>query len=139
MANNQGKRRSRGIKDITHARELPQEQLGDEVHESRYPIHLTEDDRLNVRIGWTDRDGVVEWFLGQQVRVADRWEDVVTYDCSHGEPVHRHLFRRTATGSKRYGRSKKVAERTDLEAGYDMVYGLIVEEVNDQRERYLRG
>lgn len=64
------------------------------AEETTYPIELSEDDRLVVRLR-TYRKRIVDFAVMQETLVSGDWEQLARIDCCGGT-VHRHLF--TAEG-----------------------------------------
>ena len=104
------------------------------VTTSTFPVPLSDEDRMVVRLTTGQWDQIVDFAIMQQVLVEGKWRDVVRYDCAHGR-VHAHAFR--------FGRDDPVKEWDlrgcdDLEDGYKRAWGVILSEWQASHRRYFR-
>jgi hypothetical protein len=126
------------VRTFERAIDLPPSPADEIAFVTRVPNNLDSVNRVHTRIGRNAKGEIVDWHIGQQVKVGTIWMDVVSYDCSHGQPVHRHRYRPRTNRSKRVGKPKVIYPAgVDLEEALDNTNMVIYEELNSTRERFL--
>lgn len=95
-------------------------------------------ERVKVRmVEHVPRSDLAEFAVIQETRHRGQWRPVAVADSSHDDEVHVHRYGRRA--GERLGEPEPlmpIAHMADISGGYDLAYGVIVEEWETNKRRW---